>query len=144
MKTSHLLWLHEYALSPHADKAAAYGLDNCRLIHIWDDIHLRTKDYSLKRLAFIYQTLTTLPVDIIAGDTLETLFQQPEINISIPDTVDPFIRNIGQTLAAKGKNIAWIEAEPFVYLKHESHASRFFNYWKKAERSAFLMNGGKE
>lgn len=144
MKTSRLFWVHEYGLSLPADKAAAQRLGECRFIHIWDDAYLQTKDYSLKRLAFIYQTLTTLPVDIIAGDTLEVLCHQPEVNISIPDTVDPFIRNIGQSLVAKGKSVEWIETAPFVYLKHERHTSRFFNYWKQAERSAFLQNGGKQ
>lgn len=144
MKTSGLVWLHEYGLTCTADKYAPHGLDECRFIHVWDDAHLRTKDYSLKRLAFIYQTLAKLPVDIIAGDTLEILYQQPERNIFIPDTVDPYIRNIGQSLDARGKKVMWIEEKPFVYLKHDRHTSRFFSYWKQAERSAFLPNGGKD
>jgi hypothetical protein len=143
VKKTPLVWLHEYALSVPTDKIPKHNLGECRLVHVWDDAYLRAKDYSLKRLAFIYQTLTTLPVDIIEGITMETLQSQAEVDIFIPESVDPFIGNIAKKLSHVGKNVQWLEANPFVYLQREKSIPRFFSYWKQAERSAFLQNGGK-
>ena len=142
MKSNALIWLHEYALAvPSNVKLQAVNLDY-RLIHIWDDLHLRSKDYSLKRLAFIYQTLITLPIDIIAGETADVLFSQPEASIFIPETVDTFVQQVADVLTSGGKQVQWIEMTPFVHMRRQKVSSRFFNYWKQAEKTAFLQNAG--
>ena len=50
--------------------AAAPG---ARAVFIWDDALFRQMDYGFKKCVFIYEALTALPVDIIAGPTVEVL-----------------------------------------------------------------------
>ena len=139
-----LVWLHEYALCAPGDGTLKDVTQDCRFIHIWDDRHLQSKAYSLKRLAFIYQTLVTLPADIIAGETVATLCSQPETDIFIPEAADPFIHRVAQSLIEHGKTIQWLKPAPFIYLQREKSTSRFFNYWKQVEKTAFLPNAGRD
>lgn len=143
MKTPPLVWLHEYALSVPPVETLGRPPESCRFVHIWDDAVLRGKNYSLKRLAFIYQSLLTLPVDILSGDTLDVLKGDTAQQILIPEAVDPFIHDIAARLAADGKTVTWVEAAPFALLKRDRQISRFFQYWKQAERTAFLYNAGR-
>jgi hypothetical protein len=135
-----LIWLHEEALriSHLVFKAAPRGT---KAIYVWDDAYFREADYSLKRLVFIYETLCELPIEIIWGNTLEVLRELAPSNLYVPATNNPMIAEmIGDLKIFLPVEI--IEDEDFVVIKNSIDFRRFFQYWKKAQKTAFLHNGG--
>ena len=135
-----IVWLHEDALRiTHPVITAAQK--GSRIIHIWDDAYLQAAGYSLKRLVFLYETLCELPLEIIHGNTFDMLQQLDAVEIYIPASVNPFIQEIAGRLS-KNRKVILVAEEPFVTLKNQQDFTRFFSYWKKAEKTAFLKNGG--
>jgi hypothetical protein len=135
-----LIWLHEEALrlSHPVFHSTPNGL---RAIYIWDDAYFRQANYSLKRLIFIYETLCELPVDIIHGNTLDVVRELAPSTLYIPATNNPLIIHIMNSLEAIVP-VTVVEDEAFVVIKKPGEFRRFFQYWNKAEKSAFLHNGG--
>ena len=137
---SPLIWLHEEALRlTHPVFAAAPG--NTKAIFVWDDGYFRTANYSLKRLVFIYETLCELPLDIIIGDTKSILEQIAPSVLYIPATNNPLLVSKIHTFKSMAR-VELIEDDPFVILKKQADFHRFFQYWKKAEKTAFLKDSG--
>ena len=136
-ETTSIFWLH------HLTLRLPDGFQNTdRAIFVWDNELFTTLCYSLKRLVFIYETLCTLPVDIIAGDTVDVLDRQNTPQITTWQTADENINRLLAQLTARQKDIHLITPAPFVTLKGEQNVKRFFQYWKKAEKSAYLHDGG--
>lgn len=137
-----LIWLHEEALrlSHPAFKAAPNGT---KAIYVWDDAYFRQANYSLKRLIFIYETLCELPVDIIRGNTLDVIHEFAPPTLYIPATNNPLILDIIASLE-QTVSLKIVEDEAFVVIKKPSEFRRFFQYWNKAEKRAFLQNGGAD
>jgi hypothetical protein len=137
-----LIWLHEEALRiTHPVFKAAHT--QTKAVYVWDDEYLRKTNYSLKRLVFIYETLCDLPVDILHGDTLGVIRELEPSALFVPATNNPLILNIITSL----KTVApfqIIEEEPFAVMSKPKDFSRFFQYWNKVEKIAFLNNGGAD
>ncbi len=134
-----IVWLHEDALRiTHPVIAAAPP--GARLIHVWDDAYLQQVGYSFKRLLFLYETLCALPLEIVHGDTLQMLRSMGAANIYAPATPNPAFQAILQSLP----HATVIADEPFVRIAKPRDFRRFFQYWGKAEKSAFLINGGAD
>lgn len=139
---SPLIWLHEEALrmTHPVFKAAP---ENTKAIYVWDDTYFRKANYTLKRLIFIYETLCELPVDIIHGNTFDMIRECAPSTLYIPATNNPLIAKIIHDLkSAVPVHIAQDEA--FAAIKKSSEFRRFFQYWNKAEKTAFLQNGGAD
>ena len=135
-----LIWLHEDSLRlSHPVFAAAPA--NCEVVFIWDDQYLLKANYSLKRLVFLYETLSELPILILRGNTLEILSQHPASQLFVPESPNPWIKSICEQLPSN-KNIIQIDDEPFVTLKMNTQFRRFFQFWSKVERFAFIHDGG--
>ena len=115
--------------------------EGTRFIYIWDDEYVLHSGYSLKRLIFIFETLCELKIDILRGDTREILLEISPSLVYLPVTNNPhlleIIQSIGEVLPIK-----MVEDEPFVNLKKPIQFNRFFQYWSKAEKTAFLHDGG--
>lgn len=135
-----LIWLHEESLRimHPACNAAPNGT---RAIYVWDDDYFRQANYSLKRLVFIYETLCELPIEIIHGNTLEVLRGFGPSTLYVPETNNPLITDI-ITVLKSALPVQIVENEAFAVVKNPTDFRRFFHYWKKAEKSAFLKNGG--
>lgn len=135
-----LIWLHEEALriTHPVFKAAPEGT---KAVYVWDDNYFRQANYSLKRLIFIYETLCELPVDIIHGTTLDVVRELTPSTLYIPTTNNPLIVTIIDSLKAAFPAAA-VEDEAFANIKKPSEFRRFFQYWNKVEKTAFLQNGG--
>jgi hypothetical protein len=138
--TEPMIWLHEDALriTHPVMKAAPAGT---RIMHIWDDAYLQSAGYSLKRLLFIYETLCELPLEIVRGDTVEVLSGSHIGDIYVPSTTNPKFQKIIDTVSRE-KQVTIVKEKPFVYITSHKDFSRFFQYWGKAEKTAFLTNGG--
>jgi hypothetical protein len=134
-----LIWLHEEALRASHPVFKAAPADT-RAVYVWDDGYFRQANYSLKRLIFIYEALCGLPINIAHGNTLDVLRQFSPSVLYIPATNNPMITEIMCRLNGITA-LAVIEDEPFTVISPPRDLRRFFHYWKKAEKSAFLHNG---
>jgi hypothetical protein len=137
-----LILLHVEALrATHPVFAAAPT--EAHACFVWDDGFLQSMDYSLKRLVFLYETLCELPVDIRRGDTQAVVQALEPSAIYLPAAHDPRILAPWEALRHLAP-LHIIEDEPFARLKKPVNAQRFFQYWKKAEKSALQPHGGME
>lgn len=82
-----------------------------------------------------------MEVDILRGDTLSILQDIHPSLVYISQTNHPFqiemIASIRKVLA-----VTLVADEPFVKVDKPMEAKRFFQYWSKAEKKAFLHDGG--
>jgi len=139
--TSSLIWLHDQALRNNHPVFSA-APDDSSAIFIWDEDYFKSMGYSLKRLVFIYESLCELPIDIIHGDTHETLRNLNPKNLFVPHSIDPFVTKIISELS-QNRPVHVIRDEPFVRLPDDFTFKRFFNYWNKAEKRALMPNGDR-
>jgi hypothetical protein len=135
-----VVWLHEDALRRSHPCVLAAG-DSAACLHLWDDAYLQAANYSLKRLVFLYETVAEAGIEVVRGDTFLTLLHHPASHVWIPHSPNPFIRTVAQRLQAH-KQVTVVDDEPFVHLPAGPAPARFFAYWRKAEKSACLRNGG--
>ena len=134
-----IIWLHEKALSnDHPVFKDPY--QSTRTIYIWDNGYLKKRNYSLKKLVFLYETLCSLPVEIIEGDTLEVLKSFEVELILIPQTPDSYIKAIVQQLSLSKATLE-VPETTFSSFATGKKMGRFFKYWKVAKKKAFLKNG---
>lgn len=110
-------------------------------IFVWDDAYWRAANYSLKRLIFIYETLCELPVTILHGTVEEVVKAYAPSMLYVPATHNPLLA-AEITRLAQLAPLQWVADEPFVVMQFKGEMRRFFPYWKKAERKAFLPHGG--
>ena len=135
-----IIWIHEQALSTSHPvfKAAP---QEAKSIFIWDDNYFKNSCYSLKRLVFIYESLCELPIDIIFGETSTILMDLAIKELYIPSGYNPFINEIINKLP-KNTKIHIVPDKDFVIINSNLQFRRFFQYWQKAKKSVFLLNGG--
>ena len=135
-----LILLHEESLrmTHPVFNAAPHGT---RAIFVWDDAYIQRTAYSLKRLIFIYETLCELELDIVRGDTHSILQEMNPSLVYIPCTNNPLLLEIIDSIG-KVLPVEMVADKPFVVLKKSMESKRFFQYWNKAEKTAFLHDGG--
>ena len=136
-----LILLHEEALRM-THPVFALAPIGTRAVFIWDDRYFKEVNYSLKRLVFIYETLCEMPVDILRGEPASIIRELVPSSLYVPSTNNPFISAVIRDLKQVTK-IEIVEEPPFVKIKKPDDFKRFFQYWKKAERTAFQKNGGE-
>ena len=115
--------------------------EGTQVIYIWDDAYVQRTGYSLKRLIFIYETLCELEVDILRGDTCSILQEINPSLVYIPQTNNPLLVEMIDSIRGV-LSVEMVEDSPFVILKKPMESKRFFQYWSKAEKNAFLHHGG--
>ena len=139
MMGNQLIWLHDKALS-QSHPALDELNESTRVIHVWDDAYYQSRSYSLKRLVFIYETLCELPVEIIHGNTTDVLQTLRPDKLIIPYTADTFIKKLSDELSQIAE-VEIVKEKPFVAVAPDEAFKRFFKYWNKAKKTAFLING---
>jgi hypothetical protein len=137
--TQALIWLHDEALRiTHPVFASAPA--ETKAVFIWDDEYFRTANYSLKRLIFIYETLCELPLEIVRGNVLQAFSQLNPTELYVPTANQPLLRKYLAVIETK-MMVHQVPDEAFATFKKSSDSKRFFQYWNKAEKTAFLHNG---
>lgn len=134
-----LVWMHEDML--RADHPAFDAVEaDTRAVFAWDDAYFDKMDYGLKRRVFIYQCLLDLPVDIYHGETCAILRHFAPQKIITGKTPNPHLKAkmAGLRETCQVKTIA---DTPFVQLGDSAPLKRFFRYWNKARKLAFLPDG---
>lgn len=134
-----LIWIHDEALRATHPVFTA-GPVGTKAIFVWDDSYLQQLGYSLKRLVFIYETLTKLPVEIIKGNTLYTIKELSPPCVYVPESNKPHINSIMAQIQSSIR-VKIIPDEPFIITNEFGEFNRFFKYWKAAEKSALQKNG---
>lgn len=136
-----LLWIHEDCLSVTAPPFARYP--QAPAVWVWDDEHLRSERWSLKRVQFVYECLLELPVAIERGDPARVLTEQALafgaqriVTVASPS---PRWAQIRQALRVP---VEVLEPVPLVELRGHTDLKRFSRYWKRAQSSAFLPTRG--
>ena len=134
-----VVWLHEKALS--VEHAFLNQLNpETRLIHVWDDEYYQRRNYSLKRLVFIYETLCDLPVDIIAGNTVDVFKKLHPRQVLTPYTADSEVKHLMDKLS-EAVPVKMIHDHEFVDIEKDLNLKRFFRFWNKAKQSALSIDG---
>lgn len=142
---STFIWLHEEALrATHPLFLPPASPEQS--VFIWDDAYMDAMEYGLKRRVFLYETLLDLPVEIYAGDTLETLKKLAEAtgasHIRTAATPNPRLGQIMDALSST-LTVERVADEAFVNLPEQDNLRRFFKYWNKAKKLAFQPDGGR-
>ena len=133
-----IIWLHEKALRK-SHPVFSMASEKTKIIHVWDNNYYKSKSYSFKRLVFIYETLCDLPVKIIFGNTLEIISFINPCKVFVPHTVDTEINILCDKLR-KDFRIEIIKDHAFSLVSNSYEFKRFFKYWNKAKKTAFLAN----
>ena len=107
-----------------------------RVIYVWDDAYYKNSGYSLKRLVFIYETLSKLPVQILRGDTIQILGSFNPKKVLIPFTADIGLTKLSQSLS-RSFNVEIVRDDLFCEEDFSFETKRFFKYWKKAKKPSF-------
>jgi hypothetical protein len=135
-----LVWMHHYALSDTHPAFQAHA-SGAACVYVWDDNYLRSLNYSLNRLVFIYETLCELPVEIIRGDMFSVLTMRPEKIIYVASSQDEAIQNTILSLQ-QTKQVITLSEVPFISAPHDNDYTRFSAYWRKVESLALSADGG--
>jgi hypothetical protein len=137
--TKPVYWIHDKALS----NRTAISSDAIRRLFIWDDAYLKRQSYSFKRLVFIYETLCEMNIEVLRGDTLTILGALAPSHITTNHTTDTTLKKLITTVSQEFEMTLAYEPA-FVRNIDIPDARRFFKYWKKANKNAFLINGGED
>lgn len=137
-----LIWLHEDAL--RADHPLFAQAINAPACFIWDDAYMAEMGYGLKRRVFIYETLLELPVEVYVGpivETLQNLAQKYKASLIFTGkTPNPLLKDRMDALRM-GVKVTTIADNAFVQMDAQPELKRFFKYWNKAKKKAFLYDG---
>ena len=116
--------------------------EETKVIYVWDDEYYKKRGYSLKRLVFIYESLCTLPVQILRGNAAEILTSFNPKKVLIPFTADTGLTKMSENLSRRF-NVEIIKDDLFCEVNFDFETKRFFKYWKRAEKTVFFKDGKK-
>ncbi|MGF1455153.1 MAG: hypothetical protein ACFB6R_07230 [Alphaproteobacteria bacterium] len=135
---SDMIWIHDDGLSP---TSRVFDGPEAPAVYVFDDTFIEARGYGLKRLAFIYECLLEMPVEIHKGPltaTVATLAAaRAASRIRTMDTPDPLLRRTIEALRTDFE-VEVISPPTFAGLSGRVDLKRFSRYWKKAQSAAFL------
>ncbi len=133
-----ILWVHGYALNPEHPLFTTHP--QAPAIFCFDDAWLTREQISLQRIAFIYECLLDLPVEIRRGDVVEQVLafagEHQADGILTTTAVSPGLQQIRQQLAAV-LPVWTLDPEPFLHYDGPLDLKRFSRYWKTAQDYAW-------
>jgi len=155
--TQSFIWINEDTLGINHPVFEAASRDAIA-IFIWDQAYFQRQNYSLKRLAFIYECLIdlqqqidttqngSLRLEVYEGDTQSVLQDIIYSNdgacddsamnkLYVPGIPNPYVLDVIRLLGQDIK-IAIIEPIPFMTVPDDVDMRRFFRFWKRARKSA--------
>ncbi len=128
------IWLHPDCLA--ADNPAFLKYPNSEALFVFDEDEIEAEQWSLKRIAFLYETLLELPTEIERGNVVDRLLQKRPTKIVSVDSVNPRFRAYVQKLEALVP-VEVLPAVPFVDYRGTLDLKRFSRYWKRVEPVVF-------
>ena len=134
-----LFYIHEKALGSDCSIFSSTNSET-KAVFIWDDYYFKQRGYSLKRLVFIYETLCSMPVDIIYGTTVDVINMLAPKKIITSFTADLPIQKIFKDIS-KQFELEFVYQPSFSQIDDSFEFKRFFKYWNKARKSALRIDG---
>jgi hypothetical protein len=129
-----LVWLHPDALSLSAPAWLRYP--GAPALFVFDEAEIEAEQWTLKRIAFLYETLLELPCEIERGNVVERLLARRPGRIVTVDSVNPRFRGTVRELE-RAVPVEVIAAAPFVDYRGTLDLKRFARYWKRVEPILF-------
>lgn len=129
-----LIWLHPDCLA--ADNPAYLKYPQANALFVFDQEEIEAEQWTLKRIAFLYETLIELPTEIERGDVVAMLLQQKPAKIVTVESMNPRFRTQLQQLEAVVP-VEVLPAVAFVDYRGSLDLKRFSRYWKRVEPVIF-------
>jgi hypothetical protein len=144
-----IIWVHGDCLSPKSPAFEDYP--DAPAIWVWDDALLAEWQISLKRIAFIYESLLELPVVIRRGDVAKEVItfakEHGATKVVTTDSPSPRFTRICDTIQdgcqghridqEKPLEMEIFEVNPFFDDEGFIDLKRFSRYWKVAEKYVY-------
>lgn len=131
---SDYIWLHPDCLS--SDNPAFLKYPKVPALFVFDDSEIEDEQWSLKRIAFLYETLLELPVEIERGDVVERILGRNPSRVITVASVNPRFAVYLKQLERKVE-VQVLAAEAFVDCPDTVDLKRFSRYWKRVEPMLF-------
>ena len=131
---SEWIWLHPDCLA--ADNPAYLKYPKANALFVFDEDEIEAEQWSLKRLAFLYETLIELPTEIERGNVVARLLEKRPTKIVTVDSVNPRFQAYVQKLEPLVP-VEVLQAVPFVDYRGSLDLKRFSRYWKRVEPVVF-------
>jgi len=129
-----LIWLHPDCLA--ADNPAYLKYPMAKALFVFDEDEIETEQWTLKRIAFLYETLIELPAEIERGDVAAKLLARRPEKIVTVESVNPQFRDCLKQLEAVVP-VEVLAAVAFVDYRGSLDLKRFSRYWKRVEPIVF-------
>jgi len=131
---SEWIWLHPDCLA--ADNPAYLKYPKADALFVFDEDEIEAEEWSLKRIAFLYETLIELPTEIERGNVVDRLLEKRPTKIVTVDSVNPRFQADVQKLEALVP-VEVLPDVPFVNYRGSLDLKRFSRYWKRVEPVVF-------
>ena len=133
-----LIWLHPDCLA--ANNPAFLKYPQAAALFVFDDGEIKAEQWSLKRIAFLYETLLEIDTGIERGDVVavlsEALRAQGLKKIVTVDSVNPRFKEQRQRLEMSIA-VEVLPSVPFVDYRGHLDLNRFSRYWRRVEPVVF-------
>ena len=129
-----LIWLHPDCLS--ADNPAYLKYPKADALFVFDEEEIEAEQWTLKRIAFFYETLIELPAEIERGHVAAKLLARRPEKIVTVESVNPRLRDFLKQLEAVVP-VEVLPAVAFVDYRGTLDLKRFSRYWKRVEPIIF-------
>jgi hypothetical protein len=131
---SEWIWLHLDCLA--ADNPAFLKYPQARAVFVFDEAEIEAEAWSLKRVAFLYESLLELPVEIERGDVLQKVLERLPSKVITVESVNPRFRDQVRQLE-RSVPVEVLPAVPFADFRGHLDLKRFSRYWKRVEPVVF-------
>lgn len=128
------IWLHPDCLA--ADNPAFLKYPRAQALFVFDAEEIEAEQWTLKRIAFLYETLLELPVEVERGNVVQQLLSRTPSRIVTVESLNPRFREQVRQLE-KVVAVEVLPAVPFVDYRGAPDLKRFSRYWKKVEPVVF-------
>jgi hypothetical protein len=135
---SELIWVHPDCLS--VSNPAFQKYPQAPALFVFDEEEIETEAWSLKRIAFLYECLLEMPVEIARGVVVAELSQALRSlglkKIVTVHSVSPRFAELRRRLEM-AIPVEVLPAVPFVDYRGNLDLKRFSRYWKRVEPLVF-------
>lgn len=133
-----LIWLHADCLS--ATNPAFEKYPGAAALFVFDEQEIEAEEWSLKRIAFLYECLLEMPVEIHRGDVVAELSKFMKEaglrKIVTVASVNPRFAEQRRRLETAFE-VEVLPATAFVDYRGQLDLKRFSRYWKRVEPIVF-------
>ena len=131
---SELIWLHPDCLSTANPAFEKYP--GAQALFVFDEAEIEAECWSLKRIAFLYETLLEMPTKIERGDPVERILALKPAKVVTVASLNPRFEEQRRRLAALVP-VEVLAAVPFFDYAGKIDLKRFSRYWQRVEAMLF-------